>query len=164
MAARINHFPAARRQCGGWRPRRGAVAVEMGLMLLPLVLMAFGASEYGRAIYTYNSLDKAVRDAARHLSQHGPGNVVIQAEARCLAVFGNTDCSGTALAPGLTIAAVALCDALSCPGSHAAQPTGSGAANMVSASINGYRYTSAVEFVMPSLNFNNIATTMRAQL
>ena len=144
--------------------QRGVAAVELGLLALPMVLMAFGATEYGRAIYTYNTLDKTVRDAARHLSQHGPGNTVIEAEARCLAVFGSTDCSGAALAPGLTTAAVTLCDALSCPGTHAAQPTGSGAANLVSVSISGYRHTSAVTLVMPSLNFNNISTTMRAQL
>ncbi|MES2715584.1 MAG: TadE/TadG family type IV pilus assembly protein [Pseudomonadota bacterium] len=144
--------------------QRGVAAVELGLLMLPMVLMAFGASEYGRAIYTYNTLDKTVRDAARHLSQHGPGDATIQAEARCLAVYGNTGCTGTALAPGLTTAAVALCDAQSCPDTHAAQATGSGAANLVSASINNYRYTSVVEFVMPSLNFNNIAATMRAQL
>lgn len=143
---------------------RGVAAVEFALLLMPMVLMAFGASEYGRAIYTYNTLDKTVRDAARHLSQHGPGDAAIQAEARCLAVYGNTGCTGTALAPGLTIAAVALCDAQSCPGTHAAQATGSGAANLVSAAINNYAYTSMVEFVMPSLNFNSISSTMRAQL
>ena len=144
--------------------QHGVAAVEFALLLLPLVLMAFGATEFGRAIYTFSTLDKTVRDAARHLSQHGPGDATIQTEARCLAVYGNTGCTGTALAPGLTIAAVSLCDAQSCPGTHAAQATGSGVTNLVSAAINNYAYTSAVEFVMPSLNFNSISSTMRAQL
>ncbi len=154
--ATIQALPSKRRQ--------GVAAVEFAILALPMVLMAFGATEYGRAIYTYNTLDKTVRDAARHLSQHGPGDATIQAQARCLAVYGNTDCTGTALAPGLTTAAVNLCDAQSCVDTHAAQATGSGAVNLVSVSISNYRYTSVVEFVMPSLNFNNIAATMRAQL
>lgn len=147
-----------RRRC------RGVAAVEFALLLLPLVLMTFGATEFGRAIYTFNTLDKTVRDAARHLSQHGPGDATIQAEARCLAVYGNTGCTGTAVATGLTTSKVSLCDAQSCPGTHAAQATGSGVANLVSASINNYAYTSLVQLVMPSLQFKTISSTMRAQL
>jgi Flp pilus assembly protein TadG len=143
---------------------RGVAAVEFALLLTPMILMIFGATEFGRAIYTYNTLDKTVRDAVRHLSQHGPGDGAIQAQARCLAVFGNTNCSGTAIAPGLDTGAVTLCDAISCPGTHAAQPTGSGAVNLVTVTIVGYSYNSVVEFVMPDLNFNNISATMRAQL
>jgi Flp pilus assembly protein TadG len=143
---------------------RGVAAVEFALLLAPMILMLFGATEFGRAIYTYNTLDKTVRDAVRHLSQHGPGDAVIQGEARCLAVYGNTGCTGTAIAPGLTTDAVTLCDALSCPVSHAAQATGSGAVNLVTVTIGNYSYNSVVEFVMPDLNFNNISATMRAQL
>ena len=143
---------------------RGVATVEFALLLTPMLLMMFGATEFGRAIYTYNTLDKTVRDAVRHLSQHGPGDAVIQTEARCLAVYGNTNCSGTVIAPGLTAAAVGICDAIGCPGSHAAQPTGSGVVNLVSVTISDYAYTSLVQFVMPDLNFNNISATMRAQL
>lgn len=143
---------------------RGVAAVEFALLLTPMILMMFGATEFGRAIYTYNTLDKTVRDAVRHLSQHGPGDATIQAEARCLAVFGNTTCQAPAIAPGLVVGSVTLCDAISCPGTHAAQPTGSGVVNLVTVSIVNYAYSSLVQFVMPDLNFNNISVTMRAQL
>jgi len=66
--------------------QRGVAAVELGLLLTPLVVMIFGTTELGRAIYSYNTLDKTVRDAARHLSQHGPGDAAIATQARCLAV------------------------------------------------------------------------------
>ena len=62
------------------RQSRGVAAVEFGLLITPMVLMLFGATEFGRAIYTYNTLDKTVRDAVRHLSQHGPGDATIQLE------------------------------------------------------------------------------------
>ena len=142
----------------------GVAAVEFGLLLPLLVVMLFGTTELGRAIYSYNTLDKTVRDAARHLSQHGAGDPIIAGEARCLAVHGTTDCSGAVVAPGLTTSSVVLCDALSCAGTHANQPTGLGAINLVTVSIQGYAYNSVVQFVIPNLTFNNISVTMRAQL
>jgi Flp pilus assembly protein TadG len=148
------------------RGQRGVAAVELGFMIVPLVLLIFGTTELGRAIYTYNTLDKAVRDAARHLSQHGPGDATIRAQALCLATTGVLNCnSGTPrLAPGLQDSDVVLCDALSCAGSHAAQMVGAGAINLVSVTITGYDYDSLVEFVIPDMAFNGISATMRAQL
>ncbi|HJV69443.1 TadE/TadG family type IV pilus assembly protein [Ideonella sp.] len=146
------------------RTERGGPLIEFALLLPILLALAFGATELGRAIYTYNALDKTVRDAARHLSQHGPGDTQIQGEATCLAVYGNTDCSGDAVAPGLSTSMVVLCDAISCPSTHLSQATGVGVINLVSASIQGYEFFSAVTYVIPDLDFNNITVMMRAQL
>ena|SRR5688500_7327053 len=94
------------------RAMRGAVAVEFALLLIPLLLLAFGIAEYGRALYQYNTLVKTVRDAARLLSHHNPADptsyALVLDEARCLAVHGNTTCSGPALAPGLTTGMVTI--------------------------------------------------------
>lgn len=54
-------------------PRRrdrqaGAAAVELALVLSFLVLIASGIVEFGRAIWYYDALSKATRDAARLLS------------------------------------------------------------------------------------------------
>ncbi|SET16414.1 TadE-like protein [Nitrosospira multiformis] len=91
---------------------RGAVAVEFALLLIPLMLLAFGIAEYGRALYQYNTLVKTVRDAARLLSHYNPEDPAsygpVLEEARCLAVYGNTSCSGPALAPGLTTGMVTI--------------------------------------------------------
>ena len=144
--------------------QRGVAAVEFGLLLTPLVLMIFGTTELGRAVYNYNTLDKTVRDAARHLSQHAPGDPAIAAQARCLAVYGTTDCSGSVVAPGLTVGMVTVCDASLCPGTHANQLTGLGSINLATVGIQGYPYTSVVHFVIPDMIFNNISVTLRAQL
>lgn len=143
---------------------RGVAAVELGLLMTPLLLLVFGASELGRAVFSYNMLDKSVRDAARHLSQHGPGDATVAGQARCLAVYGTMDCSGTALLPGLTTAMVNICDATLCPATNANQLTGSGTVNLVTAGIQSYPYKSVVTFVIPNMDFNNITVTMRAQL
>ena len=146
--------------------QRGVAAVEFAF-LLPLVLvpMILGTIELGHAIYTYNTLDKTVRDAGRHLSQHGPGEATIAAEAKCLAVHGTTDCSGSPIAPGLTTAMVTICDASLCPDTHANQLTGLGSINLVTVSIQNYAFDSLVKFVIPDdFYFNNISVTLRAQL
>jgi Flp pilus assembly protein TadG len=154
----------SRRRHSPRSPARGVAAVELALLLTPLILMIFGTTELGRAIYSYNTLDKTVRDAARHLSQHGPGDTVVADEARCLAVTGSTDCSAAAVVPGLTVAMVTICDATLCPGTHANQVTGLGSVNLVTAGISNYPFNSVVAFVIPSMNFNNISVTLRAQL
>jgi Flp pilus assembly protein TadG len=146
------------------RGARGVAAVELALLLTPLLVMLFGVTELGRAIFSYNILAKAVRDATRHLSQHGPGDTAIAAEARCLAVFGTTDCTGTALAIGLDTDRVVVCDAVLCPATHAGQSTGLGAVNLVTVGITGYAWSSVVPWVVPNMRFNTISVTMRAQL
>jgi Flp pilus assembly protein TadG len=143
---------------------RGVAAVEFGFLVIPMSLMIFGTTELGRAIYTYNTLDKSVRDAVRHLSQHGAGNATAAAEARCLAVHGNTTCSGQALAPALSTGNVVIRDAVSDPGDHAAVSTGLGSVNLVSVAITDYQFDSVVDFVIPDMAFGNISATMRAQL
>ncbi|SDY95908.1 TadE/TadG family type IV pilus assembly protein [Nitrosomonas halophila] len=84
---------------------QGAVAVEMALLLVPMLVLVFGVAEFGRALYQYNTLAKSVRTAVRHLSQYNPSDATrytqAQNEARCLAVHGNLICNGPALAPGL---------------------------------------------------------------
>lgn len=144
---------------------QGAVAVELGILLIPLVTLAFGITEYGRAIYSYNTLAKSVRDAARYLTSHTPGDPVAHSDAQCMAAFGNPDCSGSPLAPGLTAAMVQTCDAvLTCTGVTTSISTGSGTIKLVGVRVTGYPHDSVVEFVMPDMTFNNIAVLMRSQL
>jgi len=133
----------------------------MAVLLVPLVLLTFGAVEFGRAIYTFNALAKATRDAARHLSQQPPGEAAVQAQARCLAVHGDADCAGVPLAPGLTVAQVDVCDAVACAATHALQPTAAGPVNLVSVSVRGYTWNAVLGFIVPDLVLRPISVTMR---
>lgn len=84
---------------------QGAIAVEMALLLIPLIVLAFGVAEFGRALYQYNTVTKSVRDAVRLLSQYDSTDAAYSthiAEAKCLVAHGTTDCSGALLLPGLT--------------------------------------------------------------
>ncbi|HUG26553.1 TadE/TadG family type IV pilus assembly protein [Piscinibacter sp.] len=151
--------PAARRRL------LGVAAVEFGIMLAPLLAITFGVTEYGRAIYTYNALDKSVRDAARHLTSVLPTNPDPETEAKNLVVYGSVNNTGSPLAPGLTTAMVSICNAATCPSTHASVPTGTGAVNLVTVRISGYTYTSIVTYVAPAtLDFSDISVTMRSHL
>lgn len=157
------------RQPGARRRATGVAAVEMGFLLIPLVLLAFGITEYGRAIYSYNALAKATRDGARFLSHEAPGDPASHAEAKRMVVYGAACGSSTQpLVPGLTVAMVHTCDAVTpcddSPQTATTVSTGTGTINTVVVRIAGYPYKSLVPFVMPNIDFNDIRVTMRSQL
>jgi len=82
------------------KPQRGVALVEFALILPLLLLLTLITTEFGRAIYQYNTLTKSVRDATRYLSMQLPETQVTQ--ARNLAVYGNLEGTGDPLAYGLT--------------------------------------------------------------
>ena len=147
--------------------QRGAAAIELALLTLPLAGLSFGITEFGRALHQYNTVAKNVRDAARYQSTVAPG---ITAPAttlpgRCLALSGSTAnsggvCSGTALLPGLTLGMITVCDRVLCPVTHNVQPTALGVVNLVTVTVTGYPFTSMVPFAMPSIAFGPISATM----
>ncbi|SOZ37186.1 TadE/TadG family type IV pilus assembly protein [Cupriavidus neocaledonicus] len=159
--------------------QRGVAAVEFGILLAPMLLMACGVAEFGRAIYQYDTLTKATRTAARYLSQFSPDDVSYPAAAaKCLAVYGNSTCSGATLAPGLTTSMVVICDrvdASGCPGQSFNNvntydnPGGAGApagtVNLVAVRITGFAYTPLQSFIdVSGMTFGDITTVMRQVL
>src|SRR5512139_4137623 len=164
-----------KRQCG-------VAAVEFAILIIPLMLMLFGLAEYGRAIYQYNTLIKATRDAARYLSTVAPGSK--WDEARCLVRYGNTACDGPELVTGLGKDAkdpveVVICDKTNsgtggdpkCPEPRtlvSTGGTGSGVVNLVTVSIREFEFKSLINFPLsglrigaPDITFGDISSTMR---
>jgi hypothetical protein len=161
----MRRSPASQRQ-------RGVAAIELAIILIPMLVLCFGITELGRALYQYNGLVKSVRGAVRYLSQQnlaspptGETAEGLRLKARSLALCGAFDCeSRPALVPGLTLAMVDVCDPVACPGTHANVPTGEGTASMASVSIGAgatrFGFTSLVPWVVPSIGFGPIAITM----
>jgi Flp pilus assembly protein TadG len=145
----------------------GVAAIELAILMIPLAFMAFGAAEFGRAIYQYNTLVKSTRDAVRYLSTQAAGDAADVTIAKCLAVYGTTDCTGSQLVPGLTVAMVDVCDASLCPATHQAVSTGTGTINLVTVYIGQptpFQFKVLVPLVTQnsgSLTFNVISATMR---
>jgi Flp pilus assembly protein TadG len=142
----------------------GVAAVELAVLMIPLMFMVFGSTEFGRAIYQYNTLVKSTRDAVRYLSTQAPGDAADVTIAKCLAVYGSTDCTGSVLAPGLTLAMVTVCDASLCPTTHQSVSTGTGTINLVTVYIGQttpFSFEGLVPFVNATFDFNVISATMR---
>lgn len=162
-----------------FRPRRsgqrGVAAVEMAIILLPMLILCFGITELGRALYQYNGLVKATRGAARYLSQQnlaspplGETAADIRLRARSLALCGNFVCADRPpLVPNLTLAMIDVCDPVACPGTHFNVSTGQGTLSLVSVTIgNGqsarYAFQSIVPWVVPNITFSPVGITMAA--
>ena len=84
------------------RCRSGAALVEFALVAPMLVLLALGVFEFGRIVQSYHAIDKGVRDAARYLGRgfatcdnNGNGSFTNGTQAKNLALYGNTDGSGS---------------------------------------------------------------------
>jgi len=153
------------------RNQRGAAAVELALVCIPLMLIALGCVEFARAMLTYEALLKSARDGVRYLSFFDPA---VAAEyptgiASDRVVFGlNSPPAGaTPRVEGLTVSMVEICDRVSataCPGEQFANvPTGQGTINLVRVTIRGYRYTPRFPGAgfIGSIPFSPISATMR---
>lgn len=144
------------------RSQRGVAAVEFALLAVVLLTITFGATEFGRAFYQYNTLVKATRAAAREFSFGSPvdtpGN---RAEpAKCLAVYGKRPCDSkdTPLLEGLTTELVDI----------STLTHGTFSAGGISydyyyfcVTIDGFEFVSLVSWVVPDIQFALIRTCMR---
>lgn len=134
------------------RRQAGVAAIEFAILLIPLVILTFGMTELGRAIYYYNQVVVSTRDAARYLSMQSPGEG--EAVARCLAVYGQSTCTGDPLAPGLATDLVHI-------SYETGVYTGHGSIDLVRVSVESFPFTSLAPALMSDLTYGPISTTMR---
>lgn len=74
------------------RDRRGAAAIEFGLLLPFLVVLLAGISDMGRSIWQHHTLQKGARDAAEYLAKlDAPFTAAQRAAAKDLLVRGEMD-------------------------------------------------------------------------
>jgi Flp pilus assembly protein TadG len=143
---------------------RGVALIELALVLPLLILLTLIATEFGRAIYQYNTIAKSVRDAARYLTTQAPNTGA--SAARNLVVYGTTSPgnSATPLVPGLTLSNV--------PASTPSWQTAgtNPVINTVTITVSGFCFAPMVRNVFGisfttaacGIPFGNISATMRA--
>lgn len=85
------------------RRQSGVAIIEFALILPMLLVMTFMITEFGRALYQYNTLVKSVRDAVRYLSIQTPNDATTMLRARNLVVFGDPRGIGSPVVPGLAL-------------------------------------------------------------
>lgn len=150
---------------------RGAVAVELALLSVPLILMILAGIEFARVVLTYDQLVKVTRDGARYLSGFDP---TVAAEypvslARARMVYGAPS-GAQPVVPGLSTGIIQICDRIdsaACPGQDFSNvATGTGAINLVRVQIVGFIYQPIfpVGSIIGPITFEPIGTTMRQVL
>lgn len=92
-------FRRARSRAFAWRDERGSQLVELAIVLPLLVVLLGATAEFGRFFYTYTTLLKGTRAAARYLVSQPPG--AGGAAASNLLVYGNTAGTGAPVVSGL---------------------------------------------------------------
>lgn len=171
---------AVMKPCKNRSPQqRGAVLVELSLVLPLLLLLTLATVEFAQAMAAYKVVVLQVRLATRYLSAKAPGTG--HAEARCLLTHGvasaGGNCTGTALMPGLVANGftVTVSDALNAPATQRAQRTSSDSTvtsattiNLITVTASGFRYRlnfaaflSGVVGSSPTFDFAPISMTMR---
>jgi hypothetical protein len=167
------------------RRQRGSALVEFVAVVPVLLLLAGLSIEFGRVLYTYDSLVKAVRGATRRLAMtdsaisSGSSAATVsnwtqaKIQACYLAVYGTLDAAGDPLLPGLTPAMVKINTSgrlLSTAYSGSITGCGSNCAvAWVKVSISGYDYTPLLGNMIPAsflhngkLRLDNVFLTMRS--
>jgi len=135
--------------------QRGTAIVEFALVLPFLLLLTMTTTEFGRAIYQYNTIVKSLRAATRYLSLQTPNTMTT--EATNLVVFGNIAGTGPALVPGLIVAQVST---------PTWQTTGSNPViNTVKITVTGYTFhslfTSVFGVTFGDITYGDISASMR---
>lgn len=124
------HLRLTHRACRFGREERGTQMVELAIVLPVLLVLFATVGEFGRYFYTYTTLAKATRSAARYLStvKDTSGE---DARAKNLVVYGDLDGDGDPLLSGLTTSNVNITR-------QGATPTSAGT---VTVKINGYVFS-----------------------
>lgn len=140
----------------------GVAIVEFALVLPLLLILTFITTEFGRAIYEYNTIVKSLRGAARYLAVQTPStaltaNAAAITAATNLVVYGNVTGTGTPIVPDLAVSNVAT---------PTWQTTGSDPlVNTVTITVTGYTFHPLVMNPfgtgLGDIAFNNISATMR---
>ena len=145
-----------RKRGGRRRSERGVQLVELMIVLPILFIMMAAIVEFGQYFYTYSTLAKATRSAARYLTSRAYTSTALE-EAKRIAVCGNPGscASQSTFVPGLTSAHI--------------QITSTGSVNLpdrVTVRIVGYLYQPVFEFGSVSLANIEVSpsTTMRFTL
>lgn len=154
--------------------QRGVAAIELAFVLPLMLILAFGITELGRALYQYNGLVKATRGAVRYLAQQDLANAplgVVHLKTQNIAVCGNENCSGLPpLVAGLSTSLIKVCHYATdeCVNPPNPNPligvaTGEGTVDMASVTIEGFAFKSIVTLVIPDMTFAPIKTTMASR-
>lgn len=127
--------------------QRGIAAVEFALVIMPFFMLLFGAMEFGRLMYLWNTVQEVTRNAARQAVVTDFTNTNAIAAIKLSAVFNSTSLTSGTL-PGVpqvtnaTISIIYLNAAGTVPASMPINP-----GDNIAACMDATRTDSCIKFV-----------------
>lgn len=144
---------------------QGVAIIEFALILPLLLILTFITTEFGRALYQYNTITKSVGGAARYLSMQDSTDTQKTGMAKNLVVCGNPQsCSGELpLAIGLSVNQVDIKWTFN----QGASPS----INVVTIKVTGYKFKPLISVAFGikfgdtngEIPYGDISATMRSQ-
>ena len=144
-----------------WR-QRGLAMVEFAIAVPVLLLLMFGAADFGHMMIQYSELNDSVRNAARYVSgaalagtddtmKTGAAWTTLATQGANLAVFGNIAGTAPAVLPGLNTGQITVSE---------------NTANDTITVSAAYPYTSFFGFdvAMPTFSGGSISTTFSLKI
>ena len=124
----------------------GVATVEFAFIVIPMLLLCFGITELGRALYHYDGVVKAARGAARYLTQQNLNDADVYSAAQDIA-RSMIVCGKAPPASGVSYTACADTDVRLVPGLESEDQvgiatqrgvrTGAGSVDLVTVTIGG---------------------------
>ena len=124
----------------------GVATVELAFIIAPMLLLCFGITEIGRALYQYDGVVKASRGAVRYLTQQNLNDAAVYSAAQAIAK-SMVVCGKPPPASGVPYAACAGSDVRLVPGleseeqvmvaTHRGVLTGAGSIDLVTVTVGG---------------------------
>lgn len=142
--------------------QRGVALIEFTLIVPLILAIVVFTAEMGRALYQYNSIVKAVRNASRYLTTQTPDDATVLGRARKLVVYGNVEGTGSPLVPGVTESNIEI------PPTSFAGTAPDPVIRTVTITVTGFTftpmYTSFLGRAFSTVTFSDISATMRHPL
>ena len=138
------------------KTEKGQALLEFAAVTLVFFTLAFGIIEFGRALWTWNTIVQATRAGARYAAVALPtGN---DSEIKKVVVYNdpNATAGTTPVVPGLTEANVTV-QYLNNDGSVAANKA---VADLIQVSVTGYQFNFLVSLFGPQLSLPAFTTSL----
>ncbi len=138
------------------RAEKGQALLEFALVTLVFFILAFGIIEFGRALWTWNTIAEATRAGARYATTATPTGTDTEIKKMVVYKDPNATAGSTPVLPGLTESNVTV-DYLMNNGTAAASKA---VADIIQVSITGYQFPFLVTLFGPSLTLPPFKTTL----
>ena len=145
------------------REERGQTLVEFAFVCVLFLTVLFGIIEFGRALWTWNTIVQATRAGARFAVVEAPS--ATDDQVKNFVVYYNAAGTGDPVLPGLSTSNVTVQymknSGKVCPDSSSPDPCPDKyAADIIQVSVTGYTFSFLVPFVGTSLTLPAFTTTL----